>query len=147
MEKCDQKAILEESNSTLVDPALVSGLGVVKDRQDLNSEEASSTHGAKAKKTKSSEESSSRNVKDKKTESKDKTVKKHVSLTKVAKPSTDSKMEVLDQKWSEHFSRLEVMLLSKSFNQPEPMFQPVIISPAKPPPVSAVDNTQSLLQT
>ena len=105
-EKHDQKAILEESSSTLVDPALVSVLGVAKDRQDLNSEEVSSTPGAKAKKTKSSEESSSRNAKDKKTKSKDKgkTVKKHVSPTKVAKPSTDSKLEALDEKWLERFS-------------------------------------------
>ena len=38
-EKRDQKAIKEESSSTLVDPALVSVLGVAKDRQDLDSEE------------------------------------------------------------------------------------------------------------
>ena len=68
-EKCDQKAISKESGSTLVEPALVSVLGIVKDRQDLNSVEANSSPGAKAKKTKSSEESSSRNAKDKKTES------------------------------------------------------------------------------
>ena len=43
-------------------------LGAVKDKQDLNPEEASSTPGVKAKKTQSSEESSSRNAKDKKTE-------------------------------------------------------------------------------
>ena len=42
----------------------MSVLGVAKDRLDFNSEEASSTPGAKAKKTQSSEESSSRNVKD-----------------------------------------------------------------------------------
>ena len=68
-------------------------LGVAKQRQYLNSEEASSIPGAKAKKTKSSEESRSRNVKDKKTEStkdKGKTVKKRVSPTNVAKPSTES---------------------------------------------------------
>ena len=59
-EKCDQKAIEEESSSTQVDPALVSVLGVVKDGQGLNSEEASCTPGAKAKKKPSSEESSSR---------------------------------------------------------------------------------------
>ena len=76
----------------------MSVLGVAKDRQDSNSEEASSTPGEKAKKTKSSEESSSRNEKDKKTEStkdKGKSIKKHVSL---AKPTTDSKLEAMDQK-------------------------------------------------
>ena len=89
-----------------MDPASVSVLGVMKDRQDFNSEEASSTPGAKAKKIQSSEVSSSRNVKDKKTDSKDKgkAVKKHVSPARVAKPSTDSKLEALNHKWSEHFS-------------------------------------------
>ena len=109
-EKHDNKAIQEESRSTLVDPALASVLGVAKDRQDLNSEEASSTPGAKAKK--SSEESSSRNAKDKKTDTqnKSKAVKKHVSLARVAKPSTNSKLVALDQKWLEHFSRLGAIL-------------------------------------
>ena len=46
----------------------MSVLGVAKDRQDLNSEEASSTTAVKAKKTKSSGKSRSRNTKDKKTE-------------------------------------------------------------------------------
>ena len=91
----------------------------------------------------SAEESSSRNVKDKKieaTKDKGKSVKK--SLAKVAKLSKDSKLEAMDQKWSERFSRLETMLLSRSFNQPELVFQPVVISPAKPPPASVIDNTE-----
>ena len=87
-----------------MDPALVSVLGVAKDRQDLNSEEASSTPGAKAKKTQIAEMSSGRSAKDKKTDSKDKAVKKHVLLARVLKPTTDSKLEALDQKWSERFS-------------------------------------------
>ena len=120
----------------------------MKDRQDLNSEEASSTPGVKAKNTKISEESSGRNTKDnriqKRPESKDKgkSIKKHVSPAKVAKPFTDSKLEAMDQKWSEHFSRLKAMLLSKTLTQSEPVFQSVVISPAKPQPADAVDNTQ-----
>ena len=77
---------------------------------------------------------------------KGKAVKKHASAPRVAKPSTDSKLEALDQKWSERFSRLEAMLLFKSFIQPEPVFQPVVVSPAKPPPASAVDNTQPFFE-
>ena len=122
------------SSSTLVDPALVSVLGVAKDGEALNSEEESSTPGAKAKKTQSSEESRSRNVKDRKIESaKDK--------GKAMKKTTDCELEAMDQKWLEHFSRLEAMMLSKSFNPPEPVFQPVV-SQAKSTPASAVDNTQ-----
>ena len=75
---------------------------------------------------------------------KDQSVKKHGSPAEVAKP-TDSKLEEMDQKWSEHFSRLEAMLLSKTFNQPQPVFEPVV-SPAKPPPANAVDNTQPFLE-
>ena len=56
----------------LLPPALVSVLGVAKDRQDLNSEEVSSTPGAKAKKTQIAEMSSGRSAKDKKSDSKDK---------------------------------------------------------------------------
>ena len=100
-------------------------LGVAKDRQDLNSEEASSTPGVKAKKTQSSEESNSRNAKDKKTETtkeKGKASKKHGSPVNVAKPSTDCKLEQLDQKWLKRFSRLEAVLLSKVFTQPDPVF-------------------------
>ena len=134
-EKHEQTAISEESSSTLVDLALVSVLGVAKDRQDLNSEDVSSTPVAKAKKNMISEELSSKNVKDRKTQRmpesikyKSKSVKKHMSPAKVSKPSTDSKLEAIDQKWSERFSRLEAMLLSKTFNQPEPVFQSVIVS-------------------
>ena len=92
------KAIQEESSTPLVDPALVTVLGVAKDRQGLNSEETSSIPSAKARKKQSSEESSSRNAKDKKSDSstidKGKSVKK--SPAKVAKPSTDTKLELLD---------------------------------------------------
>ena len=63
-EKRDNKVIQEELSNTLVHPALVSVMGLAKDRQDLNSEEASSTPGAKAKKTHGSEESNNRNAKE-----------------------------------------------------------------------------------
>ena len=103
--KRDLKAIQEKSCDTLVDPVLVTGIGVAKDRQGSNQEEASSTpSGAKAKKCCSgSEESSSRDAKDKK----GKALKK--SQAKTTRASTDTKLELRDQKWSERFSRLEAM--------------------------------------
>ena len=67
-EKRDQKAIQEESSSTLVDRALVTIFRVAKDRQGLNPEEVSSTPAEKVKKSKGSEESSSSNARDKKTD-------------------------------------------------------------------------------
>ena len=115
----------------------MSVLGVVKDRQDLNSEEVSITPVAKAKKTEKTPES---------TKDKGKSVQKHGSPANVAKPSTDSKSKPMGQKWSEHFSRLEAMLLSETFNHPEAVFQPVVVSPPKLPPASAVDNTQPFFE-
>ena len=117
---------------------------MAKNRQGLNPEEASSTPGAKVKKTKGSGESSNRNVKVRKTDTpKDKSkTKRQGSLATIAKPSTDSKLEQLDQKWSECCNRLEATLLSKTFTQPDSVFQPVVVSPAKPPPAGAVDITQ-----
>ena len=47
--------------------------------------------------------------------------------------STDNKLEAMDLKWSERFSRLEAMLLSKSISQPAPAFQSVpwiLLSPS-----------------
>ena len=58
---------------------------------------------------------------------KDKDKSKEITA-KVAKPFTNCKLEQLDQKFSEQFRRLEAMLLSKVFTQPEPVFQPVVIS-------------------
>ena len=60
--------------------------------------------------------------------------KKH--STPVKKSLTDAKLEVMDQKWSEPFSRLEAFLLSKSLEKSEPTFQAVKM-PVKTPPASA----------
>ena len=84
--------------------------------------------------------SSTLGVKDKKTDSsvskdKSKSVKKLPA--KVVKPSADSKLEAMDQKWFECFSRLEDMHLSRSFNHLEPVFQLVVVSPTMPPPAGA----------
>ena len=114
--KSELKAIQEESNSTLVDPALVTVIGVAKDREGLNQKEASSTpSGVKAKKCCSGSEELSCSC-----ERQRKAVMK--SLAKTTRATTDNKLKLLDQKWSERFSRFEAMLLSKSFNKPEPTF-------------------------
>ena len=68
--------------------------------------------------------------------------KRHSSPAKPSKVSTDSKLEAMDLKWSDGFSHLEAMLLSKSLSPPELSFQPVKITPVKPPPARAVDNTE-----
>ena len=52
----------------------------------------------------------------------------------------------MDQKWSGHFSRLEVFLLSKSLEKssPEPTFQ-IMKMPVKTPPTSAVNVTEPFI--
>ena len=118
---------------------------------DKSSEEASSTPVvAKTKKNAESlnEVSNVSNMKAKKIKSpgtsvvKDKAKKRHSSLAKSTKGSTDSKLEAMDLKWSERFSRLEAMLLSKALSQPEPSFQLVKVTPVKPPPAGATHKVE-----
>ena len=148
------KNLAEKSSSTLVDPSLVSVIGVAKDSGVKSSKEASTIPaGAKAKKMDKSLEAVSSTpevAKAKKTQktpdskvAKEKNSKKwHSSPVRSSAVTTDSKLEAMDLKWSERFSRLEAMLLSKSLSQSEPSFQPVKITPVKPPPAGAVDNTE-----
>ena len=94
--KHELKVIQERSSSTLVDPALVTVIGVAKGRQGSNQKVSSTPSAAKAKKSCSGlEELSSRDPEDKK----GKTVKK--SPAKTTRPTTDSKLKLLGQKWSE----------------------------------------------
>ena len=125
----------EQSSSTLIDPALVSVLGVAKDGESRSSEEAGSTPvGAKVKKIAvSSEEASSSPAKPKKSRQspgdgvvKDKGKKKLSPQARSTRPTTDSKLEAKDLKWSERFSRLEA---SKTLSQIEPSFQQLKITP------------------
>ena len=126
-----------------MDPSLVSVIGLAKDAGGKSSEEVSTTPGGgKAKKIDKNSGSVTKTPvsSSKKTETKEK--KHHSSPTKTAKLTTDNKLEAMDLKWSERFSRLAAMLLSKTLSQPEPSFQPVKITPVKPPPAGAVDNTE-----
>ena len=114
---------------------------MTKDRQDLNSEEASSTPSGKARKHRV-QKSRVAEMRTPSTSVKGKSVSKLTA--KSTKPSIDTNQ--LDQKWSERFSRLEAMLLSKTFNPLELVFKPTLVAPAKPPPAGAVDNTQPFFQ-
>ena len=135
---------------TLVDPSLVSVIGVSTDG-DKSSEEVSSTPVvAKTKKNAESltEASNVSNVKAKKIISpassvaKDKPKKRHSSPAKSTKGTSDNRLEAMDLKWSERFSRLEAMLLSKTLSQPEPSFQPVKVTLVKPPPAGATEKVE-----
>ena len=116
-EKRELKAKAEESSNILVDPSLVSVIGLAKDVGDKSSEEVSTTPGGgKAKKMDKNSGSVTKTPasSSKKSELKEKTAKKHHSSPAKASKTTDSKLEAMDLKWSERFSRLEAMLLSKS---------------------------------
>ena len=107
----------EEFGETLVDPSLVSVIGpTTSDKMAVKSPERAS--------------------------SKDKGKKKHSPK----KSSTDVKLEAMDQKWPECFSRLEVFFLSKSLESPspEPTFKTVKM-PVRTPPASAVKISKPFL--
>ena len=128
--------MMQESDSTLVEPSSVTVVGVAS-----NIQQASSAPAKINKKRENSVES------DKSTKSRKggMSVSKgsgKKSLAKNPKLTTDNKLEQLDQKWFERFSCLETMLLSKTFNQPEPVFQSVVGPTTKPPPAGFVDNNQ-----
>ena len=152
-ERRDLKLQTEQSASTLVDPTLVSVIGVVKNGEPKNSEEASNTPtGGKVKKNAvSSEEASSSPTKANKSPEdgvvKDKAKKKPSPPTRSTRPTTDSKLEAMDTKWSERFSRLEALLLSKSLSQTEPCFQQVKITPVKVPPAGVSHSAEPLFET
>ena len=78
---------------------------------------------------------------------KDKSNKKTVSLVKSSADnnptisSTDSKIEALDQMWSEWFNRLEALLLARTLDKPqqELTFQTLKVAQMNIPPASAVN--------
>ena len=70
-------------------------------------------------------------VKSTETATKDKQKKKQ--STYVKKSTTDAKPEAMDQKWSERFSRLGAFMLSKSLERSDPTFQTMKM-PVKIPP-------------
>ena len=55
-----------------------------------------------------------------------------------SRPSADDRIDELDKKWADHFNRLEALLLSKSLDQPESIFQAPKVAPTHPPPVGAL---------
>ena len=112
---------------TLVDPALVSVVGVVDGQSTSGSPGLS---GKPAEKRKKKEEKKASRSKP------DKSVK---STHRPSSDSTDQKLEVMEQKWSDRFNRLEVLLLAKTLDRPEgPTFSAVKVTPTHAPPASAI---------
>ena len=56
------------------------------------------------------------------------------------------KLEAKGLKWSERFSRLEAMLLSKTLSQTEPSFQQLKITPVKAPLAGVIHSTEPFFE-
>ena len=114
------------TSSTLVDPALVSVVGVVNDQKKLKSPEKNVSDKGKKKSTP---------TKATKFSSHTKSSYEH----KTTKSATDIKLEDLDKKWSERFFRLEAILLVRAMEKsPEKpavkgTVQTVKVAPTNPP--------------
>ena len=117
-------------SSSLIDPSSVTVVGVVDDQVILQSPGSSSGAEKKKKDKKTTSE------KPKSSKSSDKPSKS--VETRPSRSSSDDMIDELDKKWADHFNRLEALLLSKSFDQPEPTFQAPKVAPTHPPPVGAV---------
>ena len=128
---------------TLVDPALVSLVGVV-DGQTTSG--LSGPVEKKAKKMDSKKSSSSSSSS--KPAKAEKSVKSSTSRPpaasstdqgKSSSSSTNARFSELDKKWSDRFNRLEALLLAKTVDQPQqPVFSTVKVTPSHAPPANVV---------
>ena len=120
----EKKATASSSTPTLVDPAHVSVLGKVDDKA---SHPQSTPTAKKTKRSESPKPSASK--------------KKSSS----SRPSADD-LKQLDDKWAERFSRLEAMLLAKTFTVPvEPVVKPASDATTSQKPFSDPGATPSSL--
>ena len=128
----------DSSSSSLIDLSSVTVVGVVDDQGILQSPGSSS---GKKKKAIPSEKPkvTSKDVKAGAEKPSKSSVKPHRS-------SVDSRIDDLDQKWSDRFNRLEALLLAKALDKPEPAFTTVKVTPAHSPPSSSVISTKPFIR-
>ena len=118
-----------KDSSELVDPASVSVIGVVG-QQDTTQQ------------TEPVKSPSSSSMPPEKKSKKEKVVVKAKKSS--ASSSTDSKLADLDSKWSERFSRLEALLLSKTF---QPTFSSEVkVTPSHSPPTNIPRDSEPFFQ-
>ena len=114
----------------LVDPSLVMVMGVVDGQSTSGSPGLSEKSAEKKKKKEDEKVASSKPVKP------DKSVK---SSHRPSGESTDHKLEMMEQKWSDHFNRLEALLLAKTLDR-EPTCSAVKVTLTHAPPASAISS-------
>ena len=120
---------------SLVDPSLVTVVGVVDGQSTSGSPALSAPPPEKKKKT-DSKKSSSKSVKS------DKAVKPTTVKSASDRPSsssTDSRLTNLDQKWSDRFNRLEALLMARTLEtSSDQSFTTVKVTPTHAPPAHAI---------
>ena len=129
----------DSSSSSLIDPSSVTVVGAVDDQGILQSTGLSSGK----KKSNPSEKAKAHSSKDPKTGT-DKSSK--LLASKSHRSSPDTRIDELDQKWSECFNRLEALLLAKSLDKPEPAFTTVKVTPAHSPPPGSVISAKPFIR-
>ena len=111
---------------TLVDPSLVTVMGVV-DGQSASGPPDLSEKPAEKKKT------------EEKKEKKVATSKPVNSSHRPSAESADQKLEVMEQRWSDRFNRLEALLSAKTLDR-EPTVSAVKVTPTHAPPACAISS-------
>ena len=131
----------DPSSSSLIDPSSVTVVGAVDGQEILQSPGSGS---GKKKKTNPAEKGKSSSSKDKAASAE----KPSKSLSsKTHRSSPDTKIEELDQKWSERFNRLEALLLAKSLDRQEPTFSSSIkVAPAHSPPAESAISSKPFIR-
>ena len=127
----------KSDSSSLVDLALVSVVGAVDGQGMLQSPDLSACKEKKKNITSEDKFPSSKPAKS----STDKPAKSAFD-SRSAKSSSDAIINALDQKWSDRFNQLEVLLLARSMQKPEPTFQ----TPTHPPTVGSVKATDPFIK-
>ena len=123
---------------TLVDPALVSVVGVV-DGQSTPGASGLSGSVEKKKKTETKHSSSKSSKAEKSVKATSNQPPTTSSESRSTTSSTDTNIADLDKKWADRFNRLEALLLAKTLNPPwDPVFSTVKVTPAHAPPANVV---------
>ena len=124
---------------TLVDPALVLVVGVVDGQSTSRSPGLSEQLVEKKKKKDDKKATGSKSVKPEKSG-------KSTSHRPSSSESTDQKLEVMEQKWSDQFNRLEALLLAKTLGRPQELvFSAMKVTPPHAPPTNVI-STQPFLK-
>ena len=127
----------QDTSSSLIDPSTVTVVGTVDDQGIVKSPGSSSEKKKKPNIDQVKPQSSKEPKADKPSKS---------LSSKTHRSSQDTRIDELDQKWSERFNRLEALLLAKSLDQPEPAFTTVKVTPTHSPPHSSVVSSKPFLR-